>query len=212
MYYSKLHDRIIDHALVRIPKENVKYYKHHIIPKCEGGDIKGDLVQLTLREHRIIHWLRFKITKVVGNLKAYYLMGSDGYVINHARLNSRFAKMSHIKFKERDFTGYYERQRKAAIAAGKNSYEKQLGFYKLTEQQKTEARDKGRKTIVDNKLGMFSDDYREIHKLTLYKEIHTPDGIFRSMSEAANFYNVVAGTITYRVQSENERWSEWYYE
>lgn len=31
------------------------------------------------------------------------------------------------------------------------------------------------------------------------------------MGEAAKFYNITAGTITYRVQNKDEKWSEWYY-
>lgn len=125
---------------------------------------------------------------------------------------SILSKFSHEKFRKRDPEGYKMHQQKAGRAAGYNSKINKLGFHSLTEEQRKEARDKGRNTIVTQKLGMFSDEYREAHKLTLYKRVHTPAGWFDSMTEAANHYNVVAGTITYRANNTSKTWSEWYYE
>jgi len=56
MDYRKIHDQIIDRAAIR----DVNGYteKHHITPKCMGGDDKPDnLVKLYAREHFLIHWL-----------------------------------------------------------------------------------------------------------------------------------------------------------
>jgi hypothetical protein len=50
------------------------------------------------------------------------------------------------------------------------------------------------------------DEYRDKHKLTLMKPIMTPDGIFNSMLEASKHFDVVPATITYRVNSKNEKW------
>lgn len=58
---------------------------------------------------------------------------------------------------------------------------------------------------------MFSDEYREKHKLILYKKVNTPIGIFDSMTEAAKYYNISPGTDTYRVNNKNKQWDEWYY-
>jgi 5-methylcytosine-specific restriction endonuclease McrA len=54
MNYQKIHDSIIERAKNR----NLLDYKerHHIIPKCLGGsDNLDNLVDLTAREHFIIH-------------------------------------------------------------------------------------------------------------------------------------------------------------
>jgi len=56
---------------------------------------------------------------------------------------------------------------------------------------------------------MFSDSYRIQHKKFLNKCVHTPDGIFDSMTEAAEYYKVCRSTITYRVKSKSEKLKEW---
>jgi hypothetical protein len=60
MNYKKIHDQIIKRAKNRILegyKEN-----HHIVPKCMGGTNESDnVVELTAREHFIIHKLLHRI-------------------------------------------------------------------------------------------------------------------------------------------------------
>jgi hypothetical protein len=116
------------------------------------------------------------------------------------------AKISHKKFKERDPQGYYTRQKNSGMIGGNKSFENKKGFHSISKEEMVKIRLRGVKTIVDNKLGMFSDEYREKHKLTLMKSIMTPDGIFNSMLEASKHFNVVPATITYRVNSKNEKW------
>ncbi len=60
MDYKKIHDSIIGRAKSRL----LVGYKerHHILPKSMGGDnSKGNLVDLTAKEHYIIHRLLIKI-------------------------------------------------------------------------------------------------------------------------------------------------------
>ena len=60
MNYQKIHDQIIERAKTR----KLQGYKerHHIIPKCLGGtDDTDNLVDLTAREHFIIHKLLCEI-------------------------------------------------------------------------------------------------------------------------------------------------------
>lgn len=60
MNYQKIHDQIIERAKTR----KLQGYKerHHIIPKCLGGTNDDDnLVDLTAREHFIIHKLLYFI-------------------------------------------------------------------------------------------------------------------------------------------------------
>jgi hypothetical protein len=69
MDYKKIYDKIIDNAKLQIRKrrkrshkEYIYYEKHHIIPKCIGGnDEKHNLVLLTAREHFLCHWLLCEI-------------------------------------------------------------------------------------------------------------------------------------------------------
>jgi hypothetical protein len=60
MNYQKIHDEIIEKAKIRILFAYKE--KHHIVPKCLGGtDDISNLVDLTAREHFIIHLLLCKI-------------------------------------------------------------------------------------------------------------------------------------------------------
>jgi len=74
MDYTKIHDQIIERAKNR----KVEGYteNHHIIPKCMGGtDDKENLVELTAREHFIIHKLLCEIYPEESGLKyAVWLM------------------------------------------------------------------------------------------------------------------------------------------
>mgnify|MGYP006278468225 CR=1 FL=1 len=210
MDYQKIHDDIIRRAQTRSDKIPFEHHVHHITPMCEGGQPDGPTAILTVKEHATIHALRYRMNQILGNKLAYTIL-KYGFYNAKERNYSTLAKLSHIKFKERDPIGYVERQRKAGIAAGLNSLTNSLGLFALSEADKQKARDKGRATIVLNKIGMFSDEYRAQHRLTLQKSISTPDGQFDSMQEAAKHYGVVPGTITYRVNQKSPKWKDWSY-
>lgn len=60
MNYKKIYQQLIDRAITR----TLNGYKerHHIVPKCMGGDnLKLNLVDLTAREHFIAHKLLCKL-------------------------------------------------------------------------------------------------------------------------------------------------------
>ena len=56
MDYKKIHDNLIEKAKNRKLEGYVE--KHHIIPKCMNGtNESNNLVELTAREHFLVHWL-----------------------------------------------------------------------------------------------------------------------------------------------------------
>ena len=56
MDYKKIHDSIIERAKNR--KLGGYVEKHHITPKCmNGSNQPNNLVELTAREHFLVHWL-----------------------------------------------------------------------------------------------------------------------------------------------------------
>jgi hypothetical protein len=64
MNYKKVYEQIITKAQSenRIKGLDIYYERHHIIPKCLGGDnSKDNLVLLTAREHFLCHWLLIRI-------------------------------------------------------------------------------------------------------------------------------------------------------
>jgi len=60
MDYLSIHDRIICRALQRTTPE--KHHKHHIVPRYLDAE-STDVVLLTIKEHGIIHALRYKLYK-----------------------------------------------------------------------------------------------------------------------------------------------------
>lgn len=211
MNHKNIHDSIIDRASVRIRDPNVKYEYHHIIPLCEAGSPDGRCVYLIKKEHTVIHKLRYKMTNVIGNLLAYRLMkyGRSTLQNNHRAFSALGGVATHKKRKAYDYDVYINNQRQYGILGGLKSRDNNLGFYRLTEEQKTAACNRGRVATVSKKLGMFSDEYREQHRVLLQKRIHTPAGIFESATLATEFYKVTRGIITYRVK---QKWEGWFYE
>lgn len=58
MNYKQIHDSIIDRAKTRVLPKEVYTERHHIIPRCmNGSDDKSNLVDLTAKEHFIVHKL-----------------------------------------------------------------------------------------------------------------------------------------------------------
>lgn len=210
MNYMSIHDSIICRARSRIQEKSKIYESHHITPKCEGGLSDGDQVLLTQKEHRIVHKLRYKMTGVYGNIMAYNLMGYGRSVINDIRKEISIigGKAHHYIWRQKDYGSYIDRQRKSGLIGGNICKDNQLGFFALSETDKQLARSRGNTTLVNNKLGMFSDEYREKHKKLLHKKVHTPDGVFDSMTMAAKHYGVCRSTMTYRIN--NDTFTEWY--
>lgn len=68
MDYKKIYNNLIERAKIR--ELDTYKEKHHILPKCMGGNnTKENLVCLTAREHYIAHLLLVKIYPSVGGLK-----------------------------------------------------------------------------------------------------------------------------------------------
>jgi hypothetical protein len=71
MHYKKVYTQIIESA--KLKQYNQYTEKHHIIPKCLGGDNKkSNIVCLSYREHFICHWLLCKIYPENHKLKAAF--------------------------------------------------------------------------------------------------------------------------------------------
>jgi hypothetical protein len=76
MNYQLIHDSIIDRAKTRVLPKETYTERHHIIPRCMGGsDDKSNLVDLTAKEHFIVHKLLVEIHPNNNKLwSAYYMM------------------------------------------------------------------------------------------------------------------------------------------
>lgn len=102
--YKSWHDAIINKALNR----KIKGYseKHHILPRClNGKDNKENLVELTAKEHFIIHMLLCKFTKGLARRSMLYAFKCMSYYKKDGRdykINSRIAQKlrSELKFSD----------------------------------------------------------------------------------------------------------------
>ena len=64
MNYELKYWEIINNALKRDNNLILEVEKHHILPRSEGGsNKKTNLVELTLREHFIVHMLLIKMNR-----------------------------------------------------------------------------------------------------------------------------------------------------
>lgn len=92
--YKNWHDKIISNAKSRILKGYKE--KHHIIPRSLGGtDNKENLVELTAREHFIVHMLLCKFTKGTAKRSMFFALNAM------LTLNNR--RMRKFKYSSRTF-------------------------------------------------------------------------------------------------------------
>lgn len=96
MNYQNIHDSIIERARLRTDKlDGVLYHLHHVLPRHEGGLVDSEMVSLTIKEHYIIHHLRYKITKTIGNKLAWLLLKGMKYEVQ-LLINSEAGKLGGI--------------------------------------------------------------------------------------------------------------------
>lgn len=77
MNYQRIHDQIIQRAKLRgvIKNKHPDFERHHVIPKSMGGtNKKNNLVDLTPREHFVIHHLLMKIHRNHSMAYAFNMM------------------------------------------------------------------------------------------------------------------------------------------
>jgi len=54
------------------------YEKHHIVPRFEKGtDMENNIILLTVKEHVVAHWLRYKVLQKTQNLATYLFRVGD---------------------------------------------------------------------------------------------------------------------------------------
>lgn len=62
MNYKKIHNKLIETAKNRILPADTYIERHHIVPRCMGGqDTEDNLVKLTAKEHYLVHWMLVRI-------------------------------------------------------------------------------------------------------------------------------------------------------
>ena len=89
MNYQKIYNNLITKRQNEILPDEIYGEKHHIIPKCLGGNNKKEnLVRLTAREHYIAHLLLAKIHNTFGLYLAVIYMQSGRFENRKFKFNS----------------------------------------------------------------------------------------------------------------------------
>lgn len=91
--YKVWHDNIIANAQSRVL--NCYKEKHHILPRCLGGsNNKSNLVELTAKEHFIVHMLLCKFTTGITQEKMIYA----SWLMSQYKRNGRNYKVNSILY------------------------------------------------------------------------------------------------------------------
>lgn len=100
MNYQNIYNTIIFFAKSRISDPTVHYDKHHILPKSMGGtDDPTNLVNLTDREHFLVHTLLWKIHRNRSMTSALWIM-SQNKRYRYKEMNSRRYAMLKEEFRK----------------------------------------------------------------------------------------------------------------
>lgn len=226
MNYSKIYYSIINKRKETIPTGYVE--KHHITPKCLGGnDTPDNLVYLTAREHFICHLL---LTKMVDKNSQNY------YKICHAFLMMLLSGKDHSRhITSRSFEHLRIHANKnisnsmKRIQAGENN--SQYGTYWIYNINTKECKkhigtipdgwNYGRIinfSFVDDSCIMCGVNLQKIKNdkqkycLNCKKKTKRPNSkkrcsingvIYQSVKEAAIAHNILPNTLQYRIKSEN---------
>lgn len=74
-FYARIYENLCNRRKIS-PAEN-DFHVHHIIPKhTNGTDSEENLVRLTIKEHILAHFLLWKITHNINDLRAMYMLGA----------------------------------------------------------------------------------------------------------------------------------------
>lgn len=157
MNYQKIYDQLIEkrrqQPLIKKSRKDKDYQyceKHHIIPRCFGGDdSKANLVNLTAREHYIAHKLLEKIykeeygenskehEKMICALWRFIYSNETNSIINakeYEKLKIKFGKIQSFRVSGSK-NGMYGRKGKDSLTYGispfKNFSEERMNEYKL---------------------------------------------------------------------------------
>lgn len=129
MHYKKIYEQIIEKAKTR---QFLDEYgeKHHIIPRCLGGDnSKQNIVKLTFREHFLCHWLLCKIYP--DNSKIHHAFSSMIRVSAKNKERLTILSSRHFEIVKRSFAPFVGKWNKGKTAWNKGlTGEEHLKHYK----------------------------------------------------------------------------------
>lgn len=173
MNYKKIHDRIIKRAKNRIIDGYIE--KHHIIPKCMGGDNKkNNLVKLTAKEHWLIHLLLIEIYPDNIKLKLAIrkmMIRSGNQQRNYIISGKQFERLrimvseAHSKLLTGRKMAPFSDEHKKNISLSRIGQPSGKKGYKLTDEQKLRISKSSKGRNLGDKNHMKKPEFREYMKL-----------------------------------------------
>ena len=108
MDYSKIYDNLMYDAR-KYPKSEIYKEKHHIKPRCLGGeDSSENIILLTARQHYLAHWLLYKMHKTSALVHAWNCMSVIGKGQDARHQNSHlfeYCKKQRKQFLSKQYSG-----------------------------------------------------------------------------------------------------------
>ena len=188
--YTTWYFTIIDSRKHRIIKEYVE--SHHIIPKSLGGsDKKENRVNLTYREHFLVHWLLTKMT--VGKEKTSMQFAFWKMTTSNKNQNRSFSSLQYTIAKRHCIEAnrlvnigrkynISEEGMEAKREGGSRGGKSRLGK-KLTEEQR-KAISNGKKNVPQGPHSQETIEKIRKAKIGINKGIARPDDVKRKISES----------------------------
>lgn len=178
MDYTKIHNTIIERAKTRILEGYVE--KHHIVPKCIGGtDDNDNIVELTAKEHFIVHKLLTKIyPNEVGLQRAAWLMAK----MNNA--NGRLYRVGAREYKRLKENLKVTKEQRNKISESMKGNKNCLGN-RLTNEHKSNIS----KSLKGNVIGCFKG--KRLSKEHRKKISNSMKGKERSISHRINSGRII---------------------
>ena len=212
MNYKLIHDSIIDRAKNRVLPKEVYTERHHIIPRCMGGsNDKSNLVDLTAKEHFIVHKLLVMIFPGNNSLfDAFWCMSNMNNTMGRNyrvgarefnRIRNEYSKIQSERLKGEGNPFFNKTHNEDSI-----SKMKAAAKHRPTQSEETKYKRsvslKGHKNNLgvkhtDKSIESFRDSNPRNKKVSI-------DGvIYRSVRESGRQLGIPHETITQRIKSKN---------
>ncbi len=225
MDYLKIYQNIIERARNR--KIGGYTEKHHIIPKCIGGDdSKINIVSLTAKEHFLCHLLLCEIYPESNGLKyaAFSMCNWGGGFVERRKISG----ITYQRLKTEASKIASEKMRGNSI--WKNKRHNESSIEKIRDKRSKQIiTDETRKKMSDSKRGkrsgragkINSDDHNRKVSESLKKNKNKKKwnekmcsikgSIYKSSAEASRITKESVCTIMYRIKSKNPKYTEYFH-
>lgn len=140
MDYLKIYNKLINRGKSRIKQKRDGLHKHRILPGFEGGKyIEENITLLTRQEHRIVHYMRYKLYNSIEDKWAYLKLHNimaEAKIIELCSLSGKIQSQHNKQFN----IGIFNLDKKELSNYGKMGAAKikklQTGIYKLTKEDR----------------------------------------------------------------------------